>query len=105
MSHIGKCKSYKDLLFKLPKEMESIISYDKISFVLINPNLQREFEAEDVNNLKEKDMVYKKVLYNGMWFHVLHLISCPCSELQFKSRAELLVGKKKYFYVKGLVIV
>jgi len=100
MIHIGKCDSYKDLLLKLPKEIESIVSYDKISIVLINPDIQHEFEIEDTGKLRKRDMVYKKVFHNGTWFHVLHLISCPYSELQFKSKADLLFSKKKYFYIK-----
>eukprot|EP00826_Nyctotherus_ovalis_P036031 TRINITY_DN3153_c0_g1_i4.p1 TRINITY_DN3153_c0_g1~~TRINITY_DN3153_c0_g1_i4.p1 ORF type:complete len:276 (+),score=76.09 TRINITY_DN3153_c0_g1_i4:382-1209(+) len=104
MIHIGKCKTYKELLLKLPKEIKSIAEYDIISIILINPELYKELAIEGISKLEEKDMTVKKVLHKGMWFNVLHLISQPYNGLHFKNKGELIAGRKKYFSPVNIVI-
>lgn len=97
MTRIGKCRTYKDLLLKLPREIKSIAEHDVVSFILINPEFYKELSAEGIGKLEEKDMAVKKVLHRGMWFNVLHFISQPYNGLHFKNKGELIAGRKKYF--------
>jgi hypothetical protein len=89
LTKLTKCKTHKELFNKLPNILSSLIIFDRISIILINDKLASIFEG--VAN----EMEVRKVFYNGGWIKVLTVSSYPCSNPQFHSLGQILIGKKR----------
>jgi len=93
LTKLSKCRTHKELFIKLPKILSNLISFDKMSIIVISNKLAGIFEAKDVKGegvIKIRDM-----FYNGIWIKVLNIGNFPFSNPQFNSLGQILIGKKR----------
>jgi len=94
MTHLGKCKTYKELLLKLPKQLDAIMEYDKMSIMLIS-NCFSSIEESKEELAKERVLV-KRVFFGGAWYKLIHGANHQLSDPQYSNFTQLGIGRKKY---------
>jgi hypothetical protein len=94
MTYLGKCKNYKELLLKLPEQLDSILEYDKMSIMLIGNSFLSIGMNED--ELGREGVVMERVFFGGAWYKMMHGANHQLSEPQYSNFTQLAIGSKKY---------
>lgn len=93
MQRLGKCRSYKELLFKLPGELGGIIECDKMSIMLLGSCFSDTVENEA--ELAKEGVLVKRLFMNGAWHKLIHGANHQPSNPQYSNFGQLAVGRKR----------
>lgn len=91
---ITKCVSQKDIIRKLPKVIQGLIDYDRLSLIFPDSVFYKALNVGE-GLPSEGGLAGERAFHGGVWVKVVSAAGCPCSAPAFNSLAELLVGRRK----------
>ena len=96
ISKLSKCKTHKELIEKIPKALKSLISFDKMSIILVNKGFETSLGITENGGKFDGDVKLQSVFYSNGWIKVITSSQFGCSNPQFQSLGQLSIGQRRY---------
>ena len=96
MNSLNICKTHKEIINKLPEILESLISFDRFSIIILDSEFGEVLGLKTDRSYSENGLNIGRVFYNGEWLFILSVDKFICSKPQFQSINQFIAGRKRY---------
>lgn len=92
---LGKSRTHRELIAKLPKALPKLFSYNKFSIIIVSKNFEENLGINEKTNSTDDELKFQSILHNGIWVKIIYDNLGSYSKPQFQSLGQLGTGFRK----------